>query len=107
MRLWPLRAVALAIAVVSSQTSSASPEDLFGFGPRSPAMGGTGAAWSVGAEAVYTNPALLSFVHQNAITVGFQGASFDLHVDGAGLPGRVSVLPAKGWVVGVEAPIPF
>lgn len=87
--------------------AQASPEDLFGWGPRSPAMGGTGAASSSGADAAYTNPALLSRVHHNLLTLGFQGATFDLHADGTGLPGRISTLPARGLVVGAEVPIPF
>jgi long-chain fatty acid transport protein len=70
-------------------------------------MGGTGAACSEGAEATYTNPALLSRVHRNMVTIGLSGAAFDLHADGAQLPGRVSVLPAKGFIVGVEVPVPF
>ena len=87
--------------------AQASPEDLFGWGPRSPAMGGTGTASSSGADATYTNPALLSRVHHNLLTLGFQGAEFDLHADGPGLPGRISTLPARGFVVGAEVPIPF
>lgn len=70
-------------------------------------MGGTGTASSSGADAAYTNPALLSRVHRNLLTLGFQGAEFDLHADGTGLPGRISTLPARGFVVGAEVPIPF
>lgn len=111
MRAPALRAAAVlvvpALALAWAAPASASPEDLFGFGPRSPSMGGTGAASSEGAEATYTNPALLSRVHRNMVTLGLSGAAFDLHADGAGLPGRVSALPAKGFVVGVEVPVPF
>jgi long-chain fatty acid transport protein len=70
-------------------------------------MGGTGAASSTGADAAYTNPALLSLVHRNVLTLGLTGAVFNLHADGTGLPGRVSVLPARAYVVGAEVPIPF
>jgi long-subunit fatty acid transport protein len=99
--------VVAALALAWPSSADASPEDLFGWGTRAPAMGGTGVASSVNADATYTNPALLSLVHQNALTLGFMGASFNLHADGAGLPGRVSVIPAKGYVVGVQVPIPF
>ncbi|HEY6458724.1 MAG TPA: hypothetical protein VIY73_01195 [Polyangiaceae bacterium] len=88
-------------------SAQASPEDIMGWGPRSPAMGGTGAACSNGADATYTNPALLSRVHRNMVTLGISGATFDLSATGPQLPGRVSVLPAKGYVVGVEVPVPF
>jgi long-chain fatty acid transport protein len=70
-------------------------------------MGGTGVASSSGADATYTNPALLSRSHRNVLTLGFASATFDLHADGGQLPGRVSAIPAKGVVVGAEVPIPF
>lgn len=70
-------------------------------------MGGTGVASATGVDATYANPALLSLVRANQLTIGFVGASFDLHADGPGLPGRVSTLPAKGYVVGAAVPIPF
>jgi len=100
-------AAAAAAALAWPSPARASDEDLFGWGPRSPAMGGTGAASSHGADAAYTNPALLSRVHRNLLTLGWSGASYDLHAEGGGLPGRVSVLPAKGFSVGAEVPIPF
>lgn len=100
-----LAAAALMLAWTSS--AHASPEDIFGWGPRSPAMGGTGAACSEGADATYTNPALLSRVHRNLVTLGMSGATFDLYASGPQLPGRVSVLPAKAFVVGAEVPVPF
>ena len=102
--------LALAVAAVAlawSPAATASPEDLFGWGTRSPGMGGTGAASSTGSDATYTNPALLSRVHRNMVSLGLSGASFDLNATGAQLPGRISVLPAKAFVVGVEVPVPF
>lgn len=100
-------AAVLAAFVGAATSAQASPEDIFGFGPRSPAMGGTGVACAEGSEATYTNPALLSRVHRNMVTLGLMGAGYDLHADGAQLPGRISALPAKGFVVGVEVPVPF
>jgi long-chain fatty acid transport protein len=105
-------AAAVVIAVVCSwcagETSAhASPEDIYGWGARSSAMGGTGAAWASSSDAAYVNPALLSRVRQNELVIGFSGATFDLHADGAGLPGRVSEVPAKGYSIGVAVPIPF
>ncbi len=98
---------AAVVVLVWPSAASASPEDIYGYGPRSAAMGGTGAAWSSGADAAYTNPALLSRVHGNELLVGFTGAAFDLHADGPGLPGRISEAPAKGYAVGVAVPVPF
>lgn len=108
MRLPWLRAASAAAAVFAlASTAAASPEDIFGFGPRSPGMGETGTATSYGADATYTNPALLSRVRRNAFTIGLQGGVFDLHADGVGLPGRVSVVSMRGIPVAVEVPIPF
>lgn len=99
--------VATAIVLAWSSVAGASPEDIFGWGARSAAMGGTGTAWASSSDAAYVNPALLSRVHQNELVIGFSGATYNLHADGAGLPGRVSVVPAKGYVIGVAVPIPF
>jgi hypothetical protein len=98
---------AAVVALAWPSPADASPEDIYGWGPRSTAMGGTGAASSAGADAAYTNPALLSRVHANELTLGFAGATFDLNATGAQLPGRVSEQPAKGYIVGVAVPIPF
>ncbi len=100
-------AVLCALACAAPSAALASPEDLFGLGTRSPAMGGTGVAHADGWEATYTNPALLSRVHTRKLTLGLSGAVFDVQASGPGLPGRVSSLPSKGVDVGVEVPIPF
>jgi hypothetical protein len=94
-------------ALLAARPASASPEDIFGYGPRSPSMGGTGAACSEGFEAAYTNPALLSRIRDPKLTLGFQAATFDLHADGAGLPGRVSYGSMRGIVIGADVPIPL
>ena len=44
----------------------ASPEDLFGFGAQSQAMGGLGGTFVDDYSAVYTNPAALSRAHATA-----------------------------------------
>jgi len=90
-----------------SPAAVASPEDIFGYGARSPAMGATGAASAQGFEATYANPALLSRVHDRVLSLGYQGATFDLSAEGPGLPGRVSVAPMKGFDIGLAMPIPF
>jgi long-chain fatty acid transport protein len=95
-------------ALVSAALASAggdalaSPEDVFGFGPRSVAMGATGAADAEGFGAVWANPALLSLARERAITLGLFGASFDLHA-----PRRLSYDPLRGSVIGAVLPVPF
>jgi long-chain fatty acid transport protein len=97
---------ALAAALVAG-SADASPEDLFGYGPRSTALGGTGAATARGFEAAFGNPALLSLERERRLTLGYLGATFDAHADGAGLPGRIEQAPARGVVIGVDVPLPL
>lgn len=97
--------VGLAMAVASP--AAGSPEDLFGYGARSPSLAGTGASHAPGYEAAYANPALLSLQRERRLTLGLVGATFDMHADGPGLPGRVSALPARGLLIGVDVPLPF
>ncbi len=101
-----LLAVSFGFAMVAG-TASASPEDIFSYGTRSPAMGGTGAASAEGFEATYLNPALLSRLRDRKLTLGLQTAAFSLDAEGAGLPGRFSAKAAKGVVIGLDLPIPF
>lgn len=99
--------VVLALASVLS-VAHASPEEIFGYGPRIPAMGGGGGAASArGFEAAVANPALLSLTRQSGFTLGLQGATFDLEASGQGLLGKVSYDAAKGIVIGIDVPLPF
>lgn len=100
-------AFVLAGAAALASDASASPEDLFGYGTRAPAMGAGGAATARGYEAAYANPALISLERDKRLTLGLVGATFDLHADGAGSPGRVSVLPARGLLIGADVPLPL
>jgi long-chain fatty acid transport protein len=88
--------------LLAASHASASPEDVFGFGPRSSAMAGTGTAGAEGYEAVYSNPALLSTARERKLTLGVMGASFQLH---AATPIRYE--PLRGSIIGAVLPIPF
>jgi long-chain fatty acid transport protein len=100
-------AVGLAALCVPTR-AGASPEEIFGYGPRQPAFaGGAGAASAKGFEAAVTNPALLSLTRQPGFTLGLQGASFSLAAAGAGLPGKISYESATGVVIGIDVPLPF
>lgn len=107
MRLGRAQLAAFFATAFAATSAHASPEDLFGFGTRSPAMGGTGAAHAEGFEASYDNPALLSLSHERRLSLGFQGATYSLSASGAGEPGHVSYERAKGILVGAVLPIPF
>lgn len=103
-----LVAGAWALAFLSCvRGASASPQDLFGFGPHSSSMGGTGAAIGTGFEAVHTNPALLSRSHRQSLALGFQAAHFSLHADGPSAPGAMYAEGMQGAIIGGTIPIPF
>ncbi|MFO0677376.1 MAG: hypothetical protein U0169_12650 [Polyangiaceae bacterium] len=96
-------AFALVSALLVARSAAASPEDLFGLGPRSAALGSTGVASAEGFEATWANPALLSSIRRNRLVVGFQGATYRLDAGGS----RVSTRPSRGMIVGAELPMPF
>jgi long-chain fatty acid transport protein len=100
-------ALALASGLACARSAEASPEDLFGYGARTSAMGATGAAHATGYETAFHNPALASGIRANKLTLGWLGAVFRLDAEGAGLPGRVSATPATGTFIGAELPIPL
>ena len=110
-----LAGAALAGLGASARPAAASPEDVFGYGARSAAMGATGAAVSEGYEAVYGNPALLSTARERRLTLGMIGAIFDLSA-GADRAGgsashagdrRLSYDPLRGGLIGATLPVPF
>lgn len=99
------RALVLAASLLSfavARSAEASPEDVFGFGPRTMAMGGSGAAVGRGFESVWGNPALLSTARQRELNVGFLGARFDLRA-----PDRLDYNPLAGSFIGAVLPVPF
>jgi hypothetical protein len=87
--------------------ASASPEDLFGYGGRTSAMGATGTAHATGYEAAWHNPALVSVVRAPKLTLGYTGGVLRLDAQGEGLPGRTSSAPIRGTTIGAEIPVPL
>lgn len=81
----------------------ASEPDLFGMGARSGAMAGTGAADSEGYDATYSNPAGLVGPTRRRLTLGYIGAQYHLHLDGARRP----VDATNGLLIGADLPLPF
>ncbi len=99
-------AITLAVSCVVSR-AQASPADLFGFGPRSQAMGGGGAAVGRGFEATFENPALLSYSRHRELSLGIQAARFSLSATGPNAPGNVPEEPLNGTYIGAVLPLPF
>jgi hypothetical protein len=99
--------LALAFVAVSPSAASASPEDLFGYGARSSAMGSTGTAFAGGYESAWHNPALASDVGRPKLTLGYTGGLLRLDARGDGLPGRTGSTPIAGTTIGAELPLPL
>jgi long-chain fatty acid transport protein len=91
-----------AAAVLAPARAVASPEDLFGYGGRTSAMGATGAAHAIGYESAGHNPALASTIRENKLSLGYGGGTFALEAGG-----RVSTPAAKGIFAGAALPLPF
>jgi long-chain fatty acid transport protein len=99
----PLRVLAFTAALgLAGRNAHASPEDVFGFGPRASALGATGAASAEGYEAVYGNPALLSLARRRELALGLTSAVFDIRAKT-----KLSYDPLHGSVIGAVLPVPF
>lgn len=96
-------------ALFAAPRADASPEDLFGYGGRTSAMGATGTAHASGYESTWHNPALAVPARDGKfkLTLGYHAGVFRLDADGPGLPGRVPSEASKGFVIGAELPLPF
>jgi len=90
------------LALFVSMRAFASPEDIYGYGARGLAMGGTGTAHATSYDAAWANPALASEMRRYRLSLGLEGGGFDLHANGG-----VSERAAKGFVIGGDLPLPF
>ncbi|MFW5920758.1 MAG: OmpP1/FadL family transporter [Polyangiales bacterium] len=83
--------------------AEASPQDLFGYGGRTPGLAMTGASYADTYEAVYANPAGLARIDRSRVTAGLHGASFETEVDGE----PFFIDSSRGFTLGLELPLPF
>ena len=98
-----LALIMLSVGLGHPGRAHASPQDLFGFGGRTSAMAMTGTSYAEGYEAVYANPAGLAVSRRRNLTVGFQGAGYQVTLDGE----RQPLTPPRGMVIGFQLPLPF
>ncbi|HVV87940.1 MAG TPA: outer membrane protein transport protein [Kofleriaceae bacterium] len=91
--------VAGVLVAAGAAPARANPIDLFGFGPRSQAMGGAEVAAADDTSASYYNPALLARSSDIRIDVGYQLAVPRLTIDGRDTDVDVSRGLAMGLVV--------
>ena len=92
-------------AFFAAARADASPEDIFGYGGRTSAMGATGTAHASGYESTWHNPALAVPAGPDGkfkLTLGYHAGIFRLDADGPGLTGRVPSEASKGFVIGAE-----
>jgi hypothetical protein len=90
----------LAALLFGEGSALASGQDLFGFGARSAALGGSSALVE-GYEAAYHNPAALGDLKRRSLALGLVAADPALEVDGALRPGE----PPVATVAGVALPL--
>jgi long-chain fatty acid transport protein len=105
--------VRVAALVALPAVAFASAEDVVGYGARSPALAGAGAATTAGYDAVYLNPAGLVDADARSMTYGFVATHFvvaapsgmDENGDPRGETRRIE--PSRGALIGVTLRIPF
>jgi long-chain fatty acid transport protein len=100
-----LRAGALAAAlVVGPKTALATPAELFGTGPRSTALAGAGTSLELDAESALMNPAKLAPAAKQ-LSFGLRTSRLVLELEQAGAQRRFPAESAKGFYLGVTAPL--
>jgi len=98
-----MRRTLVTALVLLPAAASASPQDLFGYGPRSVAMGATGVSYVDDFSAAYANPAGASRARGRSITFGYAATGFDLAQDGAYFPAD----PGSATTIGLSVALPF
>jgi len=92
----------------ASSVAHASPQDLFGYGVRSSAMGMAGPASAEDYEAVFGSPALLAEARKKSLTIGFAFARHALRADTPnGGPLSLPTDEMKTIYIGAALPLPF
>lgn len=95
--------IALLFWTARPAPAEASPQDLFGYGGRTTALGMTGASYAEGYEAIFANPAGLAPMRRRALTFGILGGGYQLSIDGE----RSPLTPPRGMKIGFALPLPF
>jgi hypothetical protein len=99
------RLLGFCAALVASPAARATPAEIFGAGPRSVALGGSGTSLELGPESALLNPATLAGPGRKELELGFRASEFSLRLERAGVEERHSAGLSKGLVIGVMAPL--
>jgi long-subunit fatty acid transport protein len=97
------RCAPAAVALLLAGSARASAPDLYGYGARSSALAGAGAADASGYDAAWANPAGLAYAPRLRLTVGWVQGGSSLRMDGDDR----SVEATRGVLVGAALPLPF
>lgn len=98
------RFTAAVLTLLVCAKAHASGPDLFGFGPRSSALSGSGASVVDDYEAVYDNPANLARIKHRRLTLGYYYGHMDLD---ASDNSHINTDDANATILGGEVPLPF
>lgn len=93
-------------ASLAPRDAAASPQDVIGYGARSPAFAGSGVASARGYEAVYANPSLLVHAEHPTLDLGIVGMTFQLSANGP-VPSDGLAASLIGGVLPVPLPDPI
>ncbi|UJR79755.1 OmpP1/FadL family transporter [Sandaracinus amylolyticus] len=96
-------AALFAILLGNARPAAATPQDLFGLGARTQALGLTGVSYAEDYEATFANPAGLGRARRRGIHIGLSAGAYDLHIDDERFP----VDAARGMTIGATLPLPF
>ena len=89
-------AALFAILLGNARPAAATPQDLFGLGARTQALGLTGVSYAEDYEATFANPAGLGRARRRGIHIGLSAGAYDLHIDDERFP----VDAARGMTIG-------
>lgn len=99
----PLLALTVVAGALAPSGARATPQDLFGYGGRSPGLAMTGVAFGDDYEAAFGNPAGLSRATERGIFTGLHAGVFELELDGERFPFDAS----RAQTIGFQLPLPF
>ena len=91
------------VTLAAPPSAHATPQDIFGFGARTPGMAMTGASYVDDFEAVFAKPAGLAGARRMALVLGLTGGAYRLRLDGDIMPTDAS----QGMTIGFQLPLPF
>jgi hypothetical protein len=91
--------------VVAAPVARATPAEIYGAGPRSVALAGSGTSLELGPESALLNPATLAGPDRKELALGFRVTRFALSVERGGVAEPYSAGLSRGLMIGVVAPL--